>query len=127
MAAQPNASKAMKITSELARETADRVGNELAFTYPMPAAFETKECAVIIQSALDVQAAQYAEALKVATDALEEAGKTIATMRKIAPENARPSVLMSNGEEVTHRRMCSITQDQIVEALTRIAELTPKP
>lgn len=74
----------------------------------------------------DAEIARHKAALKVAVDALEEAGRTIATMRKLAPEKARPSVLMPDGQEVTHREMCSITQEQIADALTQIEkELKP--
>lgn len=68
----------------------------------------------------DAEIARHVTALKVARDALEESGCTIATMRKLAPENARPSVLMPDGQEVTHREMCTITQDQITDALQHI-------
>lgn len=52
-----------KPVSELARETADRIANEIAFSPPMPVSFNTGAASRIIQSALDQQAEKYEAAL----------------------------------------------------------------
>lgn len=75
---------------------------------------------------LEADLTRHKAALKVAKSALMESGSTIATLRKLTPEKARPSILMPDGSEVTHREMCDITQDQIVAALAAITkELSP--
>lgn len=90
----------MKTTSELAMETADKLSRCALLSFPDHQNGK-HQAAELIQSALDAQAAQYRKAIKVATDAFES--------------------LRNNQNSRDCAGVVATT------ALTRIAELTPKP